>query len=557
MKQLRTETWRREQQLLTDKFCGLDFNLYDVDFNKVQDSFKAEFYSQGVMEGIRCILEKIIMDQTGFMSRYEELHHWITPTHRIGGITSFGQVMEASIRQLEDFVVLKVPDRGANREIAHEYIVASYGTNMLRGIVPNFAYTFGTFDCSTPVIGTFGDVLSWCMYDSPTRYLVSENITPSISVADLSRQCTTDEFLEMYLQVLYALRTAYKKIRFTHYDLHAGNVLLRSIDADRFAIPYQLEDNSQGYLITDKIATLIDFGSSYIEHDGRSYGNHTLTPFGVLPDQPFPLYDAYKLLLMSLSVMKNSSNPTFDTISQIVGYFNDENINIILDDQESSYYALSVEANEILSLDGLIAYIRKLFNPSFITKDQPNVPILQCSSCDDVQDYINQWTSSSRMEKRSLVDIADLVSQNVPVEIPTDIQQRYDQEFQQQATDVQMLLGKVLPWYVTGDILTDAEKLQREAEKLAIILDMYADLLTLVEAGEYLGVTIDKQQLESIQKQLGEIQRKYALNIDQVNDFMDVDPEQADDWVHDRAPIAWLFTDFVVIYLTLRRLLLR
>src|SRR5690606_31884194 len=98
-------------------------------------------------------------------------------------------------------------------------------------------------------------------------------------------------------------------------DLHTNNVLVRESPdgpGTLVAIPYETEVGKIEYLLTPGIATVIDYGFSHImtsvqgrqEHFGRS----NLLPYSIFPDRPWPLHDAYKVLLFSLAQARYSGN---------------------------------------------------------------------------------------------------------------------------------------------------------------------------------------------------------------------------------------------------------
>src|SRR5665811_2056631 len=133
-------------------------------------------------------------------------------------------------------------------------------------------------------------------------------------------------------------------------DVYKRQVLIRTIEdeSDIFAIPYRTERGGIEYVNTDAIATIIDFGFSYIkvgtstwsakggrqaslatrersslgrshrtpdirkandvggDGEGKSYGRYGLEPWGVNAENKNPLHDAYKLLLSTMATMYNS-----------------------------------------------------------------------------------------------------------------------------------------------------------------------------------------------------------------------------------------------------------
>ncbi|PWG73572.1 hypothetical protein DF186_22380, partial [Enterococcus hirae] len=74
----------------------------------------------------------------------------------------------------------------------------------------------------------------------------------------------TKEFvMRVYFQIVMALAVEYHEFDFTHYDLHAGNVLIQATPGNRFyLIPYTFEGRTV-YIKTNVIVKIIDYGLSH------------------------------------------------------------------------------------------------------------------------------------------------------------------------------------------------------------------------------------------------------------------------------------------------------
>src|SRR5436190_712755 len=84
---------------------------------------------------------------------------------------------------------------------------------MNRSYVPNFAYVFGGFKCSAPILqdpkyilGSAGRYpVNWCNSGLDIEYIIYENIAPAVSFKEYVKKCTFEQFLDKYLQIIYAL----------------------------------------------------------------------------------------------------------------------------------------------------------------------------------------------------------------------------------------------------------------------------------------------------------------------------------------------------------------
>ncbi len=205
-------------------------------------------------------------------------------------------------------------------------------------------------------------------------------------MGQIIKSCSFIQWLSYYLQTLYAILLANKRFKFTHYDLHASNVLLRDI-GEKFTIPYRDEHGDIIYLKTDRITSIIDYGTSYIYLNGQHYGYWEFEDFGVSPIRDFPIFDAYKLLLysMRLSIIQNN-RPCFDGMVKVFKFFNSlEDPIDVINNQFKFYYAMPY--NNITSkikLEHLLKYISRLseFNDLVSRSVPSNIRILGCNGTD-------------------------------------------------------------------------------------------------------------------------------------------------------------------------------
>ena len=390
-----------------------------------------QFYNADLMAATSCITDSIVYTppvQEGSVTPSQRIRHWISNLRQIGTESTFGVAMAGSLADAKDMYIFKAPrnvnldsndkDNEENsaqndgnldhhegsRELIHELFVGLYGTNKLRSSVPNFAYVYGGFKCSPPIIGKNKEVATWCsVNDYPVNYVIYENITPAMPFYDYARKATVEEYLQQYLQILYALRRARREIGFTHYDLHGDNVLIREITKpefplntpDDFYIRYETENGIE-YLCANRVATIIDFGRSVIKYENRYYGTYGAIYYFVYPTLSFPLHDAYKILLTSIQFMKAAGNTeTLKEIEKIVSFFNSvETVDEIIEKQRDLAFSFPRnEKTKNLTLDDLTRFIRQTLKPKFIVVKPPtDARVLGCNGsdiCFDINETLN------------------------------------------------------------------------------------------------------------------------------------------------------------------------
>ena len=376
-----------------DKFGKVDSNSY-------KKLIRKNFYNTEVMGEAMCLADSIFYSQDyeiGKVSAKMRARRWLDKMTAIG-VGAGGSALESDFNKTDDVFIVKVANKGHEEDLLHEFFVG-LTLNNLRRYVPNFAYIMGGFKCQSPVIDKNDEVVSWCTLSekSTIDYVLYENIAPGITLSKYSNNCSFEDWLDKYLQILYALNVAHKKHDFTHYDLHASNVVIRQLDSEttssesqngvlktnkKVSIPYKTERGGIEYLNTSGIATIIDYGYSHIRKDGRNHGIYGLEHYGISSEHSHVMHDAYKLLLSSMNDMYNSGNTEcFEKASNILKFFNqNETAEDILIKQSEFYYFVPYNQNsKNYELFDLTKYIRRYIpEANKIISKEPAEEIIGC-----------------------------------------------------------------------------------------------------------------------------------------------------------------------------------
>lgn len=365
-----------------------------------------QFYDPQVMESIRCIMTSIFDQQNQNISFQYWLKHWITSLQLTeSDIQEY--TMSGSLQTIKDVFTIKFPrETSKPNKTVHELFIGLFGTNKLRQYIPNFAYVFSGFSCSRPFLeGT--KVLAYCnTVEKPykTNYTLYEKIhsypgskEDSTSLTLYLRTCTADEFLNLYLQILYALHIGYTMSGFTHYNLHTDKILLRFLDSHIY-IPYitdHVKPQEVEYLKTNIIATITDYSMARISYSEKSYGVDGYSMYSVDPENPYPLYDAYKLFMYSMETAIKYDNISVLTMGKkIFNLFNpNEPLEYAISQQADIFYHIppitnfppskSAWPNTTIGSSDLLTLangMRGLLGSPFITNIRPDKAILTCKS---------------------------------------------------------------------------------------------------------------------------------------------------------------------------------
>lgn len=307
-----------ERQLNEIPTCLEKFN--NVDINALKRETHANPDNPNVMKAAECAMNSIY-DPTSLIFEGAQISQWITKLQRIGSDSVFGIAMTGRIKDVNDAVIIKAARNPEYDTLTHELFAGLFVLNPLRSKIMNFNYIFGGFDCSLPVVGDRGEIVGYCDVDRPTiKYIMIENLQPAISMAEYITNCTPTEFLKIFYQLMYALQIAHETTDFTHYDLHTNNVLIRTTPKP---VSLRYGDN---YITTNKIATIIDFGTSHFRYKNLNYGDVLYRDpkftyeIGINPGRSFPLYDVYRILHSCIYyTVKNP--PVFEIVLDMMKYF--------------------------------------------------------------------------------------------------------------------------------------------------------------------------------------------------------------------------------------------
>lgn len=368
---------------------------------KLGDEVHSRFASPEMMRIMACQLNAIfytLPGEPGYADASEKVKEWITGMRTFGNESVSGVAMTGGLEGTQDMFVVKVAQKVKSTDLIHEAFVGMArvrngigGLNYLRRFIPNFAFIYGAFYCSPPVIDPETKaVLDICSKESESTvpYTIYEQVFPSVTAQRYMAGSTVNSFLSMYMQVVIATFFAHSYNEYTHYDLHNQNVLMRNVSEKPFQIRYQFNDENI-YISATDVATIIDYGMTHIKHDGKSYGTHDsgLYPFWILPNRSWPFHDIYKFTCFTMRDAVDLGNVQFVKIlEKVIRYFNKtDSLEVILKEQYVDRYALPYnEYTKNFNMADFILYLFTTLQPFGIgevvktTRDE-SLPLLSCN----------------------------------------------------------------------------------------------------------------------------------------------------------------------------------
>lgn len=237
----------------------------------------------------------------------------------------------------------------------HEIVISLLINYKVSNILLNFPLVYG-FKTSGPTLVTNFDnkykVITPHESDKISlreNYLYSE-LLQAVDLYNLLNGLELVHFLSIWYQLCYTLLYMQDHYEFTHYDLHASNVMIEFLQQP-IVLCYPCK-NKTYYLKTKYLVRIIDVASSYIKVDGVEYGLNDPDTMWLGRRKVFNrFYDIYLLLCY---IFKSHYTMDITLQSDIVKalryfmtFFNNEDIfEDIIEKQENWYFAYFPTASE-------------------------------------------------------------------------------------------------------------------------------------------------------------------------------------------------------------------
>lgn len=378
----------------------------NIDAKEVKSTMRQKFNDSEVMSASLCLARSVYLDLgMGRLSYIERIRDEITNLRNIGeGFHGSTYTTDVKFKnESSDLFVIKAPkDPQKKDELIHEIAVCMFSINELRNYIPHFSMIFGGFDCSAPITDTKGSVVTWCNSDSNSvTYALCENIH-GILLEDYLYSCSIDEFISVYLQIIYSLIFAYNICGFTHYDLHLGNVIIHQATNKPVWVAFPstgLKNDPRKtthwiYSPSGVIPVFIDYGRTHIQLDYKGQEIHLgyagdlapLYDIGVDQNHANIMGDIYKITCLCLTALKLRNKGIFNQVTSLLSYFNkSESPSLIIENQNRLQFPLPLDAKQSVDAGPPENFLTKILrdNPKFnrfITSIEPKEDILRIES---------------------------------------------------------------------------------------------------------------------------------------------------------------------------------
>lgn len=196
--------------------------------------------------------------------------------------------------------------------IAHESHVMQ-GLENIAEICPQFCRAVGTIICEIDPTrkkeeSPFVEKNSNVKHAIEKEVLLMQFIPDSRKLSSLIYSSNISEQIlySAVKQVLGAITIAQKKCKFTHYDLHSNNVMMRKCSKN-LVLLYVIDDQLQFYTPTyGYLATIIDYGFAHIQHEPYLYCTMNHTDIGFCSDRFDAVADTKLFLVTVMDEIKHA-----------------------------------------------------------------------------------------------------------------------------------------------------------------------------------------------------------------------------------------------------------
>lgn len=294
--------------------------------------------------------------------------------------------------------------------------------------LPTFAYVFGLYNASTPLIFPGGNIMvssiNIPVVDDLRPYVVMEDIKDAVSFYDFSgdfKNTKPSDLVDVFLQIILGLDIAQREAGFVHFDLHGTNILIQRGQATT------ITHNGQKYYFKHR-AVIIDYGTSRIRTPNLKVHFHANPSYqGVFDkyygdpngDVFYPRADLYKIIC-AIGVYLRSKGPLLKENIDIV-----ESIyNMVFQDSGLSFYAALSKPPSIIHVKHLgadilaelptFAYINLDTRPLpadyiyNVSKSHNNVPPAELNPSEQISYY--QTEKRNNNINSSAIDIESILA---------------------------------------------------------------------------------------------------------------------------------------------------
>lgn len=396
----------QDTPILEDKARKIRINVladHGLHFDELSKVLKEKSYDPSLMGTMQCSLatatkDALIESDKARKDMTDLIRSWLETTMNFaegyyGG--AYVSNVDPSLKGISEypFVIKTNKDSLSFDEAIHEAFVLTQ-LNKLRKLTPNFEYLYGlAYINQMNELGSVG-------YDNSrlSLYTFLENAKGERLSHYLiyDKDFTFEKFVGVFLQVFCSLEIANKTMQFNHYDLHAGNIMLRKLDKPRqftYEIDFGLAGKKKICVVSDYLVLMIDFGLSHIVYEGKHFGidEGKRGYKGKYGSESYPFADVWRIIGL---IYNRISGPLSDKVKEyILPYIVDDMTKV---KRDTTKLPAAIPDLTKVGYDWFIKVLLKVSGALYL--DQPvspfvDVPHYSCESgeCSTLEKYIDDY----------------------------------------------------------------------------------------------------------------------------------------------------------------------
>ena len=295
---------------------------YLVDINSLfENIFEKESLSGLELSTVVCLLSFIFKGKSKDSISYVN-KDFIKDMRKLDAHSQEGLIYKTDIVSENSEIIIKVNKNSKMyRNLYLEYFVGVMAINNLRYKIPTFVGTLGALISPRKMLlaSHRGEKL-FVMYEK----VEGKDLSSMLSDNEIS----FEEYIIIFFQILLSLEVAQRECKFTHFDLHPGNVMIKRI------VRYEYEvclDENIFVINTDLLPVIIDFGFTTVVVDDRTIGRSNFEVYGMM-DYMVQGYDMYKFLIYSARYAESKLKKQIYDLFMFYG--SDDYYNIVVREKE-------------------------------------------------------------------------------------------------------------------------------------------------------------------------------------------------------------------------------
>ena len=341
-----------KKQMLKYNECQINsthvdkIQVKDISISRLSMILKQNFINGTDMKAVLCLFETLFLATSqdkkhGIYALGTNIRQYISNFKYFNTDSFNGYIYMVDFFSPDINVVIKV-EKKDSISMLREYFIGIKAINNLRYLIPTFSYTLGAFLCP-PTGAAINQTSILCESGAGYTYFYKRNRVsvekdnPKMNATEVTKELdrlwkelsdedkekwsnsaitpfvlyekingkgvdehieklkmSFDQWLIIFFQLLLALEVAQREVRFTHFDLHCGNVMLRKNDSYSYNV--SLDMNTYSIVKPEFIPVIIDFGMSSSYIDGKYIGSYDFFEHGMV-NFMIPGYDMYKFMI--------------------------------------------------------------------------------------------------------------------------------------------------------------------------------------------------------------------------------------------------------------------